>query len=309
MRRRHHFFFVLAAVLCAGLPAQEKDPTANPPKSAPLRLHVIGASVSAGFRDGPMFGAEEAGDSVTLQYLLRQWCGEHARATTHPALEMMGMFQQPAEIGERQIAAALKAQPDVVAAIDFPFWFAYGYVQGDEQKARLELQAVGLKQLERLEMPVLIGDLPDMTGAAVRMLRPQQIPGPELLAELNERLRAFAAAHENVRLVPLAERLQQMKHDGVDLPLADGVVRTAPGALQQADRLHVTRLGMAFLAWSMQDELRQAFPASHPLREQRWTFEQFVEAAGAGPEVEAARRAAKAKTTGKPDAQPAPVGR
>lgn len=277
--------------LVVALPAQDSAPT--PQK---LRLHCIGASVSGGFRDGPAFGAEENGDSVTMQHLLRRWSGDHARATTHSTVDMLRMFLEPERIGREQIAGVQKAKADLVVAIDFPFWFAYGFVDGDEATARTQRLATGLEMLGELSMPVLIGDLPDMTGAARRMLNPRQIPAPELLARLNAQLAEFVRAHANVRLVPLASAVQAMRTDGVTLPLQDGALATAPGALQQADRLHANRLGMAYLGWLLQEPLRSAFPAEHPLRAQVWTFDQFVAAAGAEGDLELQRDAAAATT-------------
>jgi hypothetical protein len=146
--------------------------------------------------------------------------------------------------------------------------------------------------LAALEVPVLLGDLPDMQGADPRMLRPAQIPSPSVLKQLNEQLAAFAGKHPNVRLVRLADLVKTMKHEGAVLPLRGGGVRTAPGALLQADRLHATRLGMALVGHVLQEPLRAALPAEHPLRAQEWTFEQFVEAAGAEADLEAVCSAA-----------------
>lgn len=285
-------FAVLLTLGC--VLAQDAAPVAKKP-----RLHVIGASVSGGFRDGPMTGAAEQGDSVTLQHVLKAWCGEHARATTHGPLEMMAMFTNPEQIGERQLQATLKAKPDAVLAIDFPFWFAYGYVDGaDESKARRERFAKGLAMLAQLDVPVVVGDLPDMHGAARRMLNPAQIPSPAVLKELNAQLAAFVASHANVRLVALADTVKVMKTDGASLPLATGPLPTPPGALLQGDKLHANRLGMAFLGFTLQPALRELFPKDHPLHEQAWTFEQFVVACGAEAELESLRAPAKQPATG-----------
>lgn len=278
------------SLCCLSLPAQDRAET---PKK--LRVHVIGASVSGGFRDGPQTGAEETGDSITMQHLLRRWCGDHARATTHGTIQMMLMFTDPLRIGEEQLEGVRKAEPDVVVAIDYLFWFAYGYVgDGDEAELRAERLEQGLELLGSLSMPVVIGDLPDMAGAARRMLSPRQIPSPEMLARLNERLRAWAADRPNVHVVALAETVRQMRTEGVALPLAGGPLPTAPGALQQADKLHANRLGMALLGLRMQDALRACFPDGHPLAQRQWTFEQFVEAAGAEGDLELQREAAAA---------------
>jgi hypothetical protein len=278
----------LSCLLLVPLAAQGAAPV---PK--PLRVHIVGASVSGGFEDGPATGATEQGESVPLVAVLKAWAGDDARVTTHNPLRMQGLFLDPPKLGAEQIEGALRAKPDVLVAFDFPFWFAYGHVdrggEGGEAKARADRLAGGLDLLARLDVPMLVGDLPDMQGAARRMLSPRQIPAPDLLEQLNAQLAAWAAARPNVHLVPLGSLVRTMKDQGVELPLADGSLRTPPGALLQGDRLHATRLGMAFLGLSLQGPLCAAFPAGHPLRQRAWTLAQFVEATGAGPELDLLR--------------------
>ncbi len=291
-----------AAVLCLAVGVAQA-PAPGGPAGAPAaataaskpRLHVIGASVSGGFRDGPMTGATVVGETVSLQQLLKAWCGEHAQATTHPTMQMMAMFTNPAQIGGQQVAGAQKAKAAGVLAVDFAFWFAYGYVDGDDEaKARSELLARGLALLDGLAGPIVLGDLPDMSGASPRMLKPAQIPSVELQASLNAQIVAYAKARPHVRLVPLSTLLRQLKTDGVDLPLQDGVVRAQPGALLQGDQLHANRLGMAYLGWFLQPTLRSLFAGEHPLAKQDWTFAQFVGACGAEDELASVCAAAKA---------------
>lgn len=300
IRSLRSFLFVSSSLL-VGLVAQDAKPaapTAATPAAAVELPHVrvIGASVSGGFRDGPMTGATESGESVTMQHLLKAWCGDHATASTHPPLEMMAMFTNPERIGQKQVQAALKAKPSAVVAIDFPFWFAYGHVKGEnEASARAERFQKGLSLLAQFEVPVLVGDLPDMQGAARRMLAPAQIPAPDLLQAANKALVQFVAEHPQVRIVPLAATVATMKGSGVVLPLAGGPLQTPPGALLQGDKLHANRLGMAFLGHTLQPALQGLFPADHPLRKQTWTFEQFVAACGAEDDLAALQAAAKAK--------------
>lgn len=279
---------VLAAALLPSAVAQQPGGA----KAKTPRLHIIGASVSGGFEDGPAFGAKEEGDTVALQQLLKSWAGEHARVTAHNPVAMVAMFTDPDEHGRAQIDAAKKARPDLVLAIDFAFWFAYGHVGGDEAAARAERFERGLAMLAELEMPVLVGDLPDMRGAARRMLSPKQIPAPEILRQLNERLAAFAAARGNVRVVALSQAVRTLREQGTELDLAGGRLVTPPLALLQEDRLHATRLGMAYLGSQLQEAIGAAFPAGSPLRTQRWTLDEFVAAAGAEGEIDALRRAA-----------------
>ena len=290
------------AVLCVSCGiARSQPPAATSPAAEPAiaRVHVIGASVSGGFRDGPFSGAKEPGDSVTLQHVLKAWCGEVAQVSTHPTLQMMAMFKDPLDLGQKQIQGAKKAKADYVVAIDFPFWFAYGYFgEGDEARQRTERHRKGLELLASLEVPVLVGDLPDMQGAARRMLSPAQIPSPELLARLNQQLVTFVQAHPQLRVVPLAALVATMKDQGVTLPLASGPLRTLPGALLQGDRLHSNRLGMAYLGLQLQPAMQALFPVEHPLHKQTWTIEQFITACGAEDELEHARAAAaKAKAS------------
>ncbi|MCK5943966.1 MAG: hypothetical protein KAI24_18420 [Planctomycetes bacterium] len=282
----------LALLALAAPSVAQQDPAEV---AAPRRVHIVGASVSGGFKDGPLFGAKEPGDSVTLHRMLKRWCADEAKVTTHPPLEMWNLFRDPVGIGKKQIALARRRQADLLVAVDFPFWFAYGYVRGDAAKARAARLARGLELLDELRVPVVVGDLPDMRGAAVRMLKPRQIPKPEVLAQLNAQLKRWADEREHVTLVPLAGLVDELKVAGVELPLAGGPLRTAPAALLQEDRLHATRLGVALLTFRLQDALRSQFPDGHALRQQQWPFERFVEAAAAEVELESLQERARAK--------------
>ncbi|MCA8950522.1 MAG: hypothetical protein KDE27_13540 [Planctomycetes bacterium] len=276
---------LLCVLLTAALAAQDE----------PLRVHIIGASVSGGFRDGPAFGAEKQGDSVTLQQLLKRWAAGDARVTTHNTVQMTLLFTDPEKIGADEIGMLKRAKPDIVVALDFPFWFAYGRVGGDQKAARGERFRKGLELLGEIDAPLLVGDLPNMHGAARRMLSPAQIPAPEVLDALNAELRGWAAEHDNVHLVEFAAIANEMRTKGIALPLEDGALPTPPGAILQEDRLHPTRLGMALLGYTLQQPLAALFPADHPLHGRHWTFDEFVAAAGADGELELLMEQAEAK--------------
>jgi len=281
-------------------PVPAKEPASAPTKETAVaaktpRVHIIGASVSGGFKDSPLFGAAETGDTVPLLAVMKRWAGDGARVTSHNPTDMIRMFEDPTKFATDQMTGVQKAAPDFLLAIDFAFWFAYGPVRGDESVARSQKLAAGLAMLDKIEVPVLLGDLPDMRGAARRMLAESWIPSPALLKQLNDQLAAFVRSHENIHLVPLADLVRRMKDDGVPLPLATGPLVAPPGSLQQADRLHATRLGMAYLAYSLQEPLARLFPEGHALRAQRWTFEQFVEAAGADGDLEQLRELVNGK--------------
>lgn len=261
-------------------------------QEAPKHIHIIGASVSGGFEDGPLFGAKETGDSVPMHHMLKRWSGGEVKVTTHPPMEMCYTFSNPLKIGKKQIDGCKRCKADMVVAVDFPFWFAYGYVQKPEAEQRMKRLETCLEYLASLKVPVVIGDLPNMKGAARRMVNPKQIPSEEMLKALNARLKKFADENDKITIVPMAQIVKQLKHEGVDLPLKGGALKTAPCALLQGDQLHATRLGMALLSFQLQDALRQHFPKKHALHQQKWTFEEFVDAAGADEELEELQDAA-----------------
>ena len=252
----------------------------------PQRVHILGASVSGGFVDGPLFGAEKQSESVSLHRLLKAWCSGEAKVTTHPPVEMWALFRDPQKIGEKQIKLAKRRGAEAVVAVDFLFWFAYGYAFSEPEVRRPARFERGLALLDELKVPVIVGDLPDMRGAAARILSPLQVPSPTMLKQLNARLSSWASQRDHVTVLPLSALVKELKDDGTVLPLAAGPQRTPPKALLQGDGLHATRLGMAFMAYRMQGALRGLFAAPHALRDNVWSFEQFVAAAGAEEELE-----------------------
>lgn len=279
------------AFWCAGLlaPLAWAQDAASPAPAQP-RVVILGASVSAGFRDGPLFGGESGSDTVPLQQALGPRF-EAAGAQVSSFAEML-MFNDPLGSGARQIKRALRAEPDLLVGVDFLFWYGYGPVPrtADAEPFRLGRLEQGLQLLGEFRCPILVGDLPDMTGAAPRMLAPSWIPTAEVLQRMNQRIAAWAAERDHVAVFPLSAEVRIMKEQGVLLQLGDQQIATPPGALLQGDRLHATRLGMAHLAAQLDRALRSHLADDHPLRRPDWDLPRYVEAAGAGPDLEAIRR-------------------
>ena len=124
------------------------------------------------------------------------------------------------------------------------------------------------------------------------------------LVELLQGLGDEALLHEPVAVghgahgIPLGTATQlalELTGLGQHVALASGPLPTEKGALQQEDRLHATRLGVAFLGHELQPVLKRLLPKAHALRQSEWQFEDFVEAAGAEGELEVLVDAAKAK--------------
>lgn len=252
----------------------------NPPRRA--KVCIIGASVSAGFED---LTSRQADGSVNRSYRLdvalrKAWPRALARVYN---LSNPLMFRGPAESGRQQIDAAKRVAPDLVLAVDFPFWFGYGRSPrgADDQieASRLALQQRGLSLLAELECPLLIGDYPDMRGASTKMLPRAVIPNRRTIEALNAALRAWAKPRRNVQVLSLAEFVEAAVTKDQTMAFGARQVVFPKNFLLQSDRLHATRIGMLVLVTQLTQLLPQVLAPEHPLLGPRVTLKGLVEAA------------------------------
>lgn len=226
------------------------------------RVHVMGASASAGFGVRPPAGRSgaaraEAMTIARIADLARLGDGE----VTGDATGLF--FANPVAVGTAQVDALLAAdpRPTVVFADDFLFWFTYGALDAErrpikDESQRLALLERGLAQLDRVVdagIPLVVGDVPNMSGAVGRMLSKAQMPQEATLAAANARIQAWAAPKPRVAVMPLARLVEDLR-DG--RPFAAGRrtwSEADDGALIQRDRLHPTFAGsVAMLACTEQ---------------------------------------------------------
>lgn len=219
----------VACALCA---------CASPKERALERVAVVGASLSAGFALDV-----EAGRPLGLSDVL-----ECALTTSHEPVASAAdvfFFMRPRETGALLAEKAAEAEPTLLVALDFLFWFGYGVVDDEEDRlARLE---DGLRLLERFSCPAIVGDLPDMSEAIGLMLSAAQVPAPETRARMNRRIREWAAAREAV-VVPLSELVGKLRAGGEVRSGSRVYSGAASRALLQRDRLHPTVEGLACVA-------------------------------------------------------------
>jgi len=260
---------VLLVALLASLALHASSWAQAPAASAPakpIRVAVIGASASAGF--GCVYReTREDGDyaaSFRLIDMVRLACPELALVTTDVSSGFF--FLKPVANGRQAAQRAREFKPDCVLALDFLFWYCYGDDAPDgkaltSEAQRLEKLEAGLKELESLEGPILVGDLPDMSPAVGKMLSPTQMPKQETLAKANARLAEWAKGRTNVRVLPLASMQRQlMEQNSLEI---DGkkLTPTKDMPLLQRDALHPAPLGMAGLACAVASELKDAVRA------------------------------------------------
>jgi hypothetical protein len=263
-----------AALLCAAAALLAAVPAAMPSASARApapgvdartlwsRVHFIGASASAGFgvrTPGSRPGASR-GEAMTLARvagLARLDAGE----VTGDATGMF--FMSPLATGEAQVgqALAMDPPPTLVVAADFLFWFTYGATDAERRPVRDESQRLGtlergLELLGRIDakgIPLVVGDVPDMSPAVGRMLSRAQMPDLGTIELANARIREWARGRPRVAVLPLARLVADLRSGE---PFAAGRrswSERADGPLIQRDQLHPTFAGtVALLARSEQ---------------------------------------------------------
>ena len=78
----------------------------------PLECAIIGASLSAGFVDGPLTGGETSNRTIPLQTVVRGWLRDvDARVRT---VADLSMFMAPDKKGAAQVERSLRREPDLV---------------------------------------------------------------------------------------------------------------------------------------------------------------------------------------------------
>lgn len=240
---------LLAALTSPAVAAQSASTPAVPPQEHVLaRLIVIGASVSHGF-----------GLRVNLADALH---ASIARPHERPLDGTLGDFFNATDELRRQIVEkALVRKPTAVVAVDFLFWYVNSSLAGDVQREHLEQ---GLAALGRFECPVVTSLLPDMSSAPGFLFAAQRMPrGPEL-AELNERIKAWAAKTPNIVLIPLPETMEAIRQGR---KLRVGAWSWKAGASErflQADGTHPTEMGLVLIACLVNEGLRARVPGLAP---------------------------------------------
>lgn len=207
------------------------------------RIVMIGASATSGFTNKEPFGG------TNTQFLQLDRYVDAAIATPHESVQRIAsafFFTNPQKYAETQMERALKADPTLVIGLDFLFWFCYGQSSNDvERLARFDQ---GLKFLESLPYPLVVGDLPDASGAVGKILSPKQVPGSNVLAAANVRLAAWAASRTNVFVISLANFMRAAAQDEPVEAKHNTFAAGTTRRLLQPDGLHPTTAGCSVLA-------------------------------------------------------------
>ena len=269
-----HALRTLALALIVATPSlAQVAPSPAPPAAATtaptktVRVAVIGASASAGF--GCVMREQRGDGDYALGFrlidMIRLACPELEIVSTDMSSGFF--FLAPVKNGATAATRAADFKPDCVIALDFLFWYCYGddAPSGgrlNDEAERLEKLELGLKELERFEVPVLVGDLPDMSPAVGKMLAPAQMPAKETLAKANARFAEWAKGRANIRVLPLADMQRQLMEERALEIRGVRLESTKQAPLLQRDELHPAPHGMAGLACAVAVEMKDALAAA-----------------------------------------------
>ena len=227
--------------------AQESEPRGESPATAETAAeeHVLSRAVVAGASISDGFGlARELGTGMKLAQVFEASCVKEG--ANFIALGDSRFFIEPVSAGRRIVDAAIENKASCFIGVDFLFWYAYG---NKSTARRLQHLEQGLKELERLKCPVLLGDMPDMSMALEGgyfgrpMITEKMIPSEDALEALNARLIEWVGAREAAEIIPLKALLTKIQA-GETIELREQ--RYQPEELpelMQADNLHLSAKG------------------------------------------------------------------
>jgi hypothetical protein len=225
----------------AQAPAPAAAPTALTANSPEARLFahamVVGAAISDGVGLDKELGAPGSMSDVVQASLLF----ETKREVERHVFDEIGVAHQ-------QIQAAVEGQASIVIALDYLIPYAYA-MQSDD--ARMQQVATALKALEPIKCPIVLGDVPDLRAAlAVEKpaLAAAQVPSVETLKALNDSVVAWAAAHKEVVIAPVAMVFAQVEKKEPFTIHAYTWPASWLSDLMQTDRVH-TRLHGSIALW------------------------------------------------------------
>ena len=243
---------------CGSLSGGEPQPSAP----APLfeRVVLVGASVSSGFLLQNDVGAPTSLGDVVEEALVAEH--EPVRGVTS-----LAFFLAPLSRGGKAVDRARGYEPSLLFALDFLFWFGYGHAASEDE--RLERLEQGLWLLDKLDVPTVVCDFPDMSPAlegrgpfGMPMLHPGQVPERATLERLNRRLFEWAAERERIVVVPLASFVERV-HANEPVEVR-GVRWEASRSLLNKDLLHTSLEGSAALVVLALDRLAAQRPEDVP---------------------------------------------
>jgi hypothetical protein len=297
---------VLSALVCLIASILPQDPSAQrpalrEPQKLLTRVAVIGASVA----DGKGLETEVGARTAFAELVHASLRSAHENPIDLAAPRAWIQFDSNLR---QWTAGAVARKATLVIAPDVLWWAAIAPAAEREGRISRSLSA-----LERIDVPLLLGDLPDMAHLATALktdfsLSVGQLPTPEELLALRQRLEGWSKPRGNVVLVPLA-RWHAAALAGQRIELRGNAFAAEESRrLVQTDRFHPSLDGSLLFLVSAWDELAKAWPGA-PLDGVDWsiasTRQRLMEQKSADRAEESARRR-RLEDSGRTPPAPAP---
>ncbi|MAI66895.1 MAG: hypothetical protein CMJ26_03340 [Phycisphaerae bacterium] len=230
------------------------------------RVVVTGASVTSGFGlTTPPIKGDLGAYPINMQHIM-----EGVITSEHEEVAFFGdllFFKNSRKNAIAYIKQIKAHKPSLIVGIDFLFWFGHGTPPEAENISAYRMDtlnfAIGL--LDELNVPMVIGNLPNVRDAVGRMLSTSQVPTEKTLQKLNARIHAWGDAHDNVTIIDVNGLWEKVMHDE-EIVLHN---HTWPAGSQamflQQDMLHTTFEGTVAASMLVSEALGVACFETDPI--------------------------------------------
>ena len=216
------------------------------------RVAVTGASVTAGWGlKTPPIKGDFGGYPINLKHII-----DAMILTPHEEVAYFGepmFFADPVVHGKELIERITAYDPTLIIAVDYLFWFAYGDVGLSGEEFRIKKFQEGLSILGNIQIPLIIGGIPDMQKAIGRVLSASQVPSFESIQTMNTMLYAWATLHPNVTVVDIHSLFMALLDDVSIATYSYTWPAGSQEKLLQKDMLHTTFEGTVALSLAVAD--------------------------------------------------------
>jgi hypothetical protein len=215
--------------------------SADQPCDVLKRVAVTGASVTSGFGvTTPPIKGDLGAYPVNMKHIM-----EGVITSEHEEVAFYGdlLFFKNSKKNAKAYIKKIKAyKPTLVVGIDFLFWFGHGTPPEDCDVGtyRMDKMNFALSLLDDLNVPMVIGNLPDVRGAVGRMLSANQVPTEKTLQKLNSRIQEWAKVHVNVTIIDVNGFWNKALSDEEIVLLQHTWPAGSQAKLLQRDMLHTT---------------------------------------------------------------------
>ena len=208
------------------------------------RVAVTGASVTAGHgvKTLPIKG-DFGAYTINMKHIL-----EGMINVPHDDVEYFGdllFFTNPRAYAKDFVEQINNHKPTLLVAVDFLFWFGHGStpIDRDPAKYRMEKMNFALDLLDQVDCQIVVGNLPNVRAAIGKLLTERQVPTPEILAQLNERIGQWGDERQNVIVID-AFQLWDSAMNGNEISMMGATWPIgSQSRLLQEDMLHTTLEG------------------------------------------------------------------